>query len=160
MNARDWTAELTAYIDGELSDGDAKALEAELAKNGELQAMEQKLRRTVALMAAVPQVEPSTALRRAVLNGLDTPTTFGERLKAWLSAGKLVPLAALATAAVVTVVAVRGGHGQTVPANLPVEDDQLLIAQNMEVLEDLDVVGLDSPDDLDVVAHLDELEVQ
>jgi len=159
MNARDWTAELTAYIDGELSESDAKALEAELARNAELKAMEQNLRRTVALMGQVPQVEPSAALRRAGLNGLDTPSTFGERLRAWLSPGKLVPLAALATAAVVTVLVVRG-QPKVVPANVPVEDDQMLIAQNMDVLEDLDVLGLDSPDDLDVVANLNELEVQ
>ena len=160
MNARDWTAELTAYIDGELEEADAKALEAQLATDPALKAQEQQLRRTVALMAKVPQVEPSADLRRAVLNGLDTAPSFGERLMAWLTPARLVPAAALLTAAVVTVVMVRGGAGEKLPQGVPVEDEQLLIAQNMEVLEDLDLVDLDTADDLDVVASLHELEVQ
>ena len=40
------------------------------------------------------------------------------------------------------------------------EGEQLLLAQNLEVVENLDVLGLDSPEDLDVVTSLHELEVQ
>jgi hypothetical protein len=41
----------------------------------------------------------------------------------------------------------------------PPDEETLLLAQNLEVAEDLDLVGLDSADDLAVVAQLDELEV-
>ena len=41
----------------------------------------------------------------------------------------------------------------------PESADQLLYAQNEEVLEDFDVVGLDDVNDVEVVEHLHELEV-
>lgn len=150
---RDWTEQLTAYVDGELSELEAKALEAELARDPALRALEQRLRRTVALVEALPAPEPSTALRRAVLSRIDQPT-LGERLKGLFTPPRL-GVAGLAAAAVAAVVVVAAQ-----PKDVPGDEEQLFLAQNMEVIEDLDLVGLDSPDDLDVVASLHELEVQ
>ena len=149
---RDWTQELTAYVDGELSELEAKALEAELAQNPSLRRVEQALRRTVALVEAMPAPAPSAALRRAVLERIDAPT-LGERLRALFTPGRL-GIAGLAAAAAVAAVVVAQ------PKDMPGDEEHLFLAQNMEVIEDLDLVGLDSADDLDVVASLHELEVQ
>jgi len=148
----DLANELTAYIDGELDDARARQVEAALAADPQLRALEQQLRATVAALKTLPEPAPSAALRRAVLAKVDEPT-WRERLARWLTPPRLVPVG-LAVAAALTAVVVwpRG-------ADAPVDEDALLLAQNLDVAEDLDLVGLDSPDDVAVVAHLDELEV-
>ncbi len=146
-----WSEELTAYIDGELDPETAKALEAQLAADPKLKSLEQQLRRTVSLMGSVPAMQPSTALRRAVLMQIDQPT-FGERVRSFLTPGRLVPVGVIAMASVATFVVLRGGEAE------PVEnEEQLFLAQNMEVVEDLDLVGFEHADDFDVVASLHEL---
>ncbi len=152
----DLEAELTAYVDGELSELDAKRVEAALAADPALAAKEQQLRAVVAAVEALPAPEPSQALRRAVLNGLDQAPTIGERLAAWLTPARWMPAAGLAAAAVAVVVLTRGEPGT--PLN-GADDEQLYVATNMEVLEDLDLAGLESPDDLEVIAQLNSLEV-
>ncbi len=159
MVERDWTLEVTAYVDGELSADEVRAFEAALQHNPALRAMEQKLRRTIAAVEALPQAESSSAaLRRQVLSAIaeEPSPSWLERLGGWLTPGRLVP-AGLAMAAVLVGVvawAPRGADDQ------PTDTDQLLVAQNIDVVEDLDLVGADSVDDLDVIASLHELEVQ
>lgn len=145
-----WSEELTAYIDGELDPETAKAVEAQLAADPKLKSLEQQLRRTVTLMGSVPALQPSTSLRRAVLLQVDQPT-FGERVKSFFTPGRLVPVGVIAMASVATFVVMRGDTG-------PIEnEEQLFLAQNMEVVEDLDLVGLEGADDFAVVASLHEL---
>jgi anti-sigma factor RsiW len=146
--------DLTAYIDGELSPERAKELEAALAADPALRAMEQRLRAVVQAVEALPPpvTESSAAMRRAVLNAVGEPT-FRER---WLRWPVLMPVAGLAVAAAVTLVVWPVG-GEEAPVGL--DEEKLLLAQNLEVVEDLDLVGLESPEDLDVVAELQDLEV-
>src|SRR5438132_13830287 len=89
---------LTAYIDGELDELEAKRIEEALKADPELAALERKLRATVKAVEALPAVQPSTALRRAVLNRLDEKTGF-EKLKAFFTLPRLVPAFGLAAAA-------------------------------------------------------------
>lgn len=147
---RDWSEELTAYIDGELDPEAARALEAQLANDVKLKALEQQLRRTVSLMAAVPMLEPSSSLRRSVLSKVDQPT-LGERVRSFLTPGRLVPVGVIAMASVATFVVLTNGR------DAGLNEEQLFLAQNMEVVEDLDLVGLERADDFDVVASLHEL---
>jgi anti-sigma factor RsiW len=154
MTPRDWTEELTAYLDGELPEAEVKALEARLAEEPELRALEGKLRRTVALLKTMEAPVASPALRRAVLSRIDAPT-LAERLQAWLRPGRLLPVGALLAAAVAVVLL---GRGAEPVRGAPADEEQLFLAQNLEVAEDLDVLGLDAPEDLDVVARLHELE--
>jgi hypothetical protein len=49
---------------------------------------------------------------------------------------------------------VVSGGGEKAPA----DPEQLFVAQNMELLEDLDTLGLESAEDLEVVMALDQLE--
>jgi anti-sigma factor RsiW len=144
--------ELTAYVDGELPAAEARRLEARLAQQPHLRAAEQRLRRAIAAVQALPSPQASPALRRKVLAAVEAPGP-GERLRAWLSLPRLVP-AGLAVAAAATAVALwpRSDEAED-------EEEQVLLAQNLDVVEDLDVLGLDSADDLEVIASLHELEV-
>src|SRR5438132_2463863 len=107
MSTRDELAEnLTAYIDGELSELEAKRIEEALKSDPELAALELKLRTTVRAVEAMPAPAPSTALRRAVLNRLDEKTRL-TRLRELFTLPRLVPAVGLAAAAVVAIVVVR-----------------------------------------------------
>lgn len=147
--------ELTAYIDGELPPERAKEVEAALARDPKLKALEARLRATVQAVEALPSPQPSAALRRAVLSKLDEPT-WRQKVLQWLTPPRLVPVGLAVAAAVTAVVLWPGQQSVTEPA---LDEDALLVAQNLELAEDLDVVGLDSADDVSVVAQLDELEV-
>lgn len=155
MSTRDeLAANLTAYIDGELSELERKRVEDALKTDPELAALERAMRSTLEAVEKLPGPQPSAALRRAVLTRLDEKTTF-EKLRALFTLPRLVPLLGVATAAVVAVVVLQGGVGADKPQ---LDSETLFVAQNMEVLEDLDLIGLEGADDLDVVASLHELE--
>lgn len=152
MSEKNWQSELTAYIDGELSEQDRREVEAQLARDPKLKALEAKLRQTVRLMQKVPAPAPSAALKAGVLGKLDEGATPVK--PSWFSLPRLVPVMALAAAAVLLVVLRR----EEVPPSI-VEEDQVVLAQNMELVEDLDLVGLGSADDVEVIEQLKELEV-
>lgn len=150
----DLSAELTAWIDGELPEARAREVEAAVAADPKLAALAQKLRRTIAAVEALPQTELATnGLRRNVLAAIETPT-WGERLSAWLTPGRLAPAGLAVAGAVTAVVLARRSGGDEVG------DDELLMAQHLDVVEDLDLVGAESPEDVDVIASLHELEVE
>jgi len=157
--SRDWTKaerdeDLTAYVDGELNELDKKRFEERLKAEPELAAMEQLLRSTVKQVSALPMPAVSQQLRRNVLNRIDEPAGAGEKLRAWFSGWRLLPAVGLAAAAAITFMVTRPKHDKFI------DPEQIELAQNFEVLENMDVLGLDSPDDLEVVARLDELEVK
>ncbi len=151
---KNWQRELTAYIDGELSDAERQEVEAQLAVDPKLKALEARLRQTVALMAKVPAPVTSSQLKASVLDKLelDAPKGF------W-SWQRAVPLFAVAAAALLVFVVGTGLSGNDEPVAALVEEDQVLLAQNMELVEDLDLVGLSSPEDLEVIEQLKDLEV-
>ena len=148
--------ELTAYIDNELSGADLQRVKAALATDPKLAALEQVLRSTVTSVEALGSPQPSQALRRAVLNRLEEPPSFRQRLQAFLRPTRWVPLVGIAVAAaLIALIAQR-----STPVALPheAEEEQLYVAQNLEVLEDLELVGLESAEDLEVIAELNSLE--
>ena len=148
--------DLTAYIDGELPTARRAEVEAHVGTCAECQRTEALLRRTLSSMAALPEFKPSADTRRAVLARVDAlPPPLRERLKALLRPGVLVPSLGLA-AAVGLAVIYSGGESQ----GLEVTDAGALeLAANLELVEDYDVVGLDSSEDLEVIENLHELEV-
>lgn len=143
--------ELTAYLDGELSDVEAARVRGHLTSCPDCRTTEALLRRTVTALAALPGYEPSAALRRRVLAEVEAlPRPWPERLGHWFRPGALAPAGvALAAAAVVVVVA-----GQRTVAERRTE---LAVAEHYELLSDYEVVGLGS-EDLEVVEHLDQLQ--
>ena len=145
----DFQEDLTAYIDGELSPEKVRELETALAKDPALRSLEQRLRKSIEVVEALPLPETSPALRRAVLNAIAEPTF----LQKWFTLPRLIPLG-LTLAAGLTAIVMwpRAGLEE-------MDEDKLLLAQNLDVVEDLDLVDLGSPEDLDVVTQLNELEV-
>jgi anti-sigma factor RsiW len=155
MDKRDWSIELTAYIDGELSPTDARALEQALENDAALRALEQRLRRAVDAVEALPELDVSTErLRAAVLGQVQTEShgTVGERFWAWLSAPRLVVgLAGLAA----LVVAVRLPRREAA-----LDETSLALSQHWDDIEDFDIAALENVEDIETVASLQELEVQ
>ena len=154
MSEKNWQSELTAYIDGELSEQDRRDVEAQLARDPKLKALEAKLRQTVSLMHTLSAPTPSAALKAGVLGKLDEAAAPAKA--SWFSLPRLVPVMAFAAAALLLVV-LRGKD--EVPPSL-IEEDQVLLAQNLEFVEDLDLVGLASAEDVEVIEQLKELEVK
>ena len=145
--------ELTAYLDGELEEATRAQLEAHLPGCSECGPQVATLRAAVGKLKALPDLEPSPALRRAVLSRVADPT-WSERMSAWLRPSILVPTFGLAAAAVVALVVSRPGAGLT--AEDPAEYE---LAANLELVEDYEVVGMESLEDLEVIEQLHELEV-
>ena len=149
--------ELTAYIDGELPPARRAEMEAHLGACAECRSTEALLRRTLTSLAALPEFKPSPDTRRAVLAKVDAlPLPLRERLRALLRPTVLVP--SLGLAAAVGLAIIYTGRD---PRGLDVMDAGTLeLAANLELVEDYDIVGLDSSEDLEVIEHLHELEVQ
>jgi len=152
--------ELTAYLDGELAPADAAAVRAHLAGCERCRATLAVLRRTLETLQGLPDFEPSLALRRQVLGRVvDAPAPLGARLAALLRPAVLVPSAAGLLAASAVAVLLWGPGRTALPPEL--QDGLALgVALNYEVVadSDYDLLGLDGPDDLEVVEHLQELE--
>ena len=155
--------DLTAYVDRELPQLRLRQLEEHLPSCGDCAGTLALVRRAVRALEAMPAFVPSPQLRRDVLDRISEEVPLLDRLRALLQPRALVP--ALSACAVLAVlVAVQLGRGPGPRA----EDSPLLLAdaselelvQDMELMEDMDVLGLESPEDLDVVEHLQELEGQ
>ncbi|MCY1044065.1 zf-HC2 domain-containing protein [Corallococcus sp. bb12-1] len=149
--------DLTAYIDGELPPPHRARMEAHLGTCAECQQTERLLRVTVARMAELPAFTPSPSSRREVLARLDAlPPTWRERMASLLRPGVLVPSAGVAATAVLALL-VAGRASVDGAALEELDAGALEVATNLELVEDYEVLGLDSSDDLEVVENLHEL---
>jgi anti-sigma factor RsiW len=149
-------AQLTAYIDGALSEEEATAMREAIASDPALATAEARLRAAVSAMAQLPpSPEASPAFRRAVLARLEAPLSVWQRLVALVTPKLLVPVGAVAAAAVVAVVT----HESIPPSALPVLDEEALaLATEFDALDTLELAQVGQPDDLEVVLNLDSLE--
>jgi anti-sigma factor RsiW len=147
--------DLTAYLDQELPAMEAARVAAHLPGCPDCRATEALLRQSLEALAALPAFEPSLALRRSLLSRVDAlPPSLGTRLRALLRPWVLLPTGGLVAAGlVVTVLLLR----QPRPPELS-PPAQLELAMNFDVVDNYEVLGIDSPEDLAVVEHLQELE--
>lgn len=157
--------DLTAYVDRELPELKARQLEGHLPGCEPCSGTLALLRRTVSALEAMPAFAPSPQLRRAVLTRISQePPSLLDRLRGFLRPQVLVPALSAAALLAVGVAATQLARRHEPPspdAPLLVADaSELELVQNLDLVEDLDVVGLESPEDLEVVEHLDELEGQ
>jgi anti-sigma factor RsiW len=150
--------DLSALLDGQLEAPQRQRMEEHLASCASCAAQKARLELVLAAVGRVEPVEPSPQLRRQVLAAVDRQGGVLERLRALWSVRFLVPVASAAAAAVGLFALTRAGVRQQLP-----QAEELELAQNAEMLEDYELLasaarfGL-SPADLEVVAHLDELE--
>ena len=150
--------ELTAYIDGALSPEDAARVEAALASDPALRELHAKLRGTVQALATLETPDASPSLRRAVLTSLDAPRGGRGWWHELASPARWIPAGAVAAFGVAAAV---GMFGRTPESRFEgIESaDQLALAEQYEDVDDLDLVGLESADDVDAVLELHTLEV-
>ncbi|ADO69954.1 anti-sigma factor family protein [Stigmatella aurantiaca] len=147
--------ELTAFIDGELPPSRHAEVAVHLGACAQCQSTEALLRGTLANMALLPEFVPLPNTRHQVLARVDAlPPPLKERLLALLRPRVWVPALGLAAVAVLAV------YPRSQQAMHEADPGALELAANLELVEDYDVVGLDSFEDMEVVTHLHELEVQ
>lgn len=151
--------ELTASLDRELSEDRERQLQLHLPGCAACSATLPLLRDTLSSLAALPALESSSAQRSAVLTRIAALPP--RRRWAWPS-GLARPagwVPALGMAAVVALaIWVLRPDSQPGPGGLLLEPERLELAANLEVLEDLEVLGLESAEDLEVIMRLEELE--
>jgi anti-sigma factor RsiW len=150
-------AELTAYVDDELGPAQASAVRAHLSGCADCRSTEALLRKTLHTLSALPEFEPSPGLRRTVLGAVESnpaPSSFG--LSAWLRPAVLLPSGLLLASILGFLLTSRGGQ-TSLPTELQ-DGAALDVAMNYDVVANYEVLGLDSPEDVEVVAHLQELE--
>jgi hypothetical protein len=144
---------LTAYFDGELAAADLARFEAHLPGCSLCPGELALLRRSLPALGTLPRLEPSAELRRRVLTSLAPPLpSLWERL----ALGWAAPVGSLAASLAVGALVLGVGHrGGTVGG-----DDELSLARNLDLVENLTVVASAdlSDEDLEVVAQLDQLE--
>lgn len=156
---------LTAFVDGELSPMEKRRLEVHLPSCHACRNVEAGLRRTVAQLSAMPAPSPSPELRRKVLAAVDALPPPGRAwwkvlTKPWI----LAPVGAVAFAA--SLVAISFTRMPDSPGIEFVDGTQLELAMQLtaaeeldrEMLENFDLIGIESPEDLEVIALLHELE--
>jgi anti-sigma factor RsiW len=146
--------ELTAYVDGELDEISRRTVESHLAGCAPCRGSLALVRQAVAELRALPPFEPSRDLRRHVLHRIHQGS-LARRLRGWVGRPAVwLPAGALAAGLIVAVaMSARVDRGLAIP-----DVAQLELAANLEEIEDLEVVGLEDPDDLEIILELHELE--
>jgi anti-sigma factor RsiW len=141
--------ELTAYLDGELPTGRRREVEGHLKDCHSCQTTAQLLERTVGKLALLPDFEASRTLRAAVLSQIARqPSSLGDTLRRFWRPRLLVPSAGLAAAALAVLLVGKA----------PRDARERELGANLEMIEDYEVLGLTSIEDLEIVQHLHELE--
>lgn len=151
MNPQEAEAELSAWLDGELTPERAQQVEAVVALDARLSTLVEQLRRARAVVSAMPSPEASPRLRANVLSAIAAPAPE-PWWRRWLTVPRL-SLGALAA------VALLGGvwWSRATPS-FGGDEEKLLMAQHLELLEDYEVLSLRDAEDLEVIAALKELE--
>ncbi len=147
--------DLSAKLDGELPPARVHALDAHLPGCAACRDTLSLLGGAAVGLRALPEIQPLPAKARAsVLAQIAEPPPARPNLWARLFRPKLLlPVLSFSAVAVVAVVLAPGGSVPEI--GLP----ELALAEELEMLESMEVLGLESAGDLDVVMQLDELEV-
>lgn len=148
MTHEEAEAELSAWLDGELDDAKAKEVEALVASDPRLAVLAGKLKHSRALLSSLSSPEATPRLRANVLSAIAAPSPEAW-WKKWLTLPRL-SLGALAAVALISAfVWTRPEFGG--------DEEKLLVAQNLELLEDYEVMSLRDSEDLEVIAAMNEL---
>lgn len=159
MSSCPFEEHLTAYLDQQLPDLKRRQVEVHLASCASCGETEALLRKTLVAVGSLPVQEPSPNLKRAVISQLpEAPDRVG--LWAGLRRAWQAPAVGLAAAAAVAVVVTtRAGQAGRLESGPGAGDaGSFLVAQHLDVLDDYEVLGLDSTDDVDLILTLHEVE--
>ncbi len=135
--------DLSAWLDGELSEARAQEVAAAVAADPRLTKLADSLKKSRALMATLATPEPSPRLRALVLS---ETAKQPEKKPFW-------PALFLGFAAAAGLAALLWW-----PREPAFDEERLMLAQNLELLQDYDAMAVTNPDDLEVIAAMNELE--
>ncbi len=141
---------LTAYLDGELLDAERGQFEAHLSTCADCSATRIQLERALEQLSRLTTPAPGPAMRQQVLAGL-APASPAPPVKRRMTLRRRARV--LIAAAALLAVAIPGA--QLIRRSAEGAED-LLYAQHGEVLEDYEVIGLEGPEDVELIAHLQE----
>ncbi|MGV3625973.1 MAG: anti-sigma factor family protein [Archangium sp.] len=147
MTHEEAEAELSAWLDGELEPAKAEEVGALVASDAKLSALAAKLKQSRELLASLDSPEPSPRLRANVLSAIAAPVP-APWWKSWLTIPR-VSLGALAAVALISALLWKQPD---------LDEEKLLVAQNLELLEDYEVMSLRDSEDLEVIAAMKELQ--
>ena len=148
--------ELVAFRDGELEEARAEEVKSHVAGCAACGTQLQKLERGLAALSALPPLPaPGAALRARVLASVGTAPSAWDRFKSWLRPAVLVPVSVGAAAMLLLLLPGLGAPVQPEELAAPAPPEAALV---LDELEQLETAGLESPEDAEVVALLDELE--
>lgn len=144
--------DLTAALDGELAPPRAQAFEAHLGRCGPCSQSWALLRGAVAQLDRLPAPVASPRVRAAVLSRIAEPAA-PSGWRRLLAARVWGPSLAAAALAVLLLWVWPSAAPETLwtPARME-------LAANLEVLEDLELMGIESEEDLELLAQLDTVE--
>lgn len=147
--------ELTAFLDGELPPDREAVLKRHLDGCPGCAGAVALLRQTVSQLRAFPEPAPSAAVRRAVLTRIaqQPPPSLLQKL---IAPRLWVPALALGAAAVAAFLVWTPSEAD--PGPLLLSPARMELAAHLEVLEDLELMGIESAEDLELLAQLDTLE--
>lgn len=150
---------LTAYLDGELSPARMEEMARHLSSCPHCPKVLELLQGSMKAVSSLPRFSPSADVRRNVLNRIDEPEGLWAKLSAAFGPKVLVPAGAIALG--LLAFGIYFGQRERLPSASEAPDvGQLEVAQNLELIDDIDVVGLEQPDDVEVIDHLQELEAK
>jgi anti-sigma factor RsiW len=150
------TSELTAYLDGALAPAERAELEAHLAGCPACRAERARLASTVGLLARLPRAEASPTFEQRFSARLAAERSERARRRSLLDRVRWRWLApGLAGAAAAAAVVIHVGAERR---------DERFLAEHLDLFENYEAVesvdALERPEDVAVVAHLEELMVR
>jgi anti-sigma factor RsiW len=147
--------DLTAYLDHELDALRDKQVALHLSDCETCRSLHGLLSRTVEGLSLLPEFQPSRDLRRQVLAKVATepePPSWSVFRAYFFRPAVWGTLAGACAAVWVTWMSQRQ------PPKTPLDGADVELASNLELAQDLELLGTRSPEDVDVVLHLRELE--
>jgi anti-sigma factor RsiW len=141
--SQDIEEDLSAWLDGELSDARAKEIAAAVAADPRLGKLADSLKKSREALTALSTPELSPRLRALVLSEVAKQP---EKRPFW-------PALFLGFAAAAGLAALVWW-----PREPALDEERMMLAQNLELLEDYDTMTLSTPEDLEVIAAMKELE--
>jgi anti-sigma factor RsiW len=128
----DERAELVAYLDGELDEKSARAVEAKLNRDPRVRAEADALRRAWNLLDYLPRPEPSPNFTQRTVASIAQPTLRVRRWKSWLLGAGWA--AAVFVAGVIGYVSMSGHSGTACTTDSKPEDTEQL-ARDLHVID-------------------------
>jgi anti-sigma factor RsiW len=148
-------AALSAYLDGELDEGQTQRVEARISLEPEVRAEYEAMRRAWGLLDYLPRAAPSASFTHRTLERISLEKRAAPRSAWWRRLSHVLPWAAAVLVAAGLGVAL-GGLLPPLPTAPPADPDEALV-RHLRVIEKWPLYQ--HADDLDFIRQLDQPEL-